>query len=561
MSKNNIEKKIIDSEDEIVNNMIAGGTSVIIAGMIGGFIGWILCIFASRPDIGFGATGYAIISTANSIIIILSAISGGFHQSISKYIAEGLVESKKKALDFSRAGSISTNIFGLIFFTFFIILSIISFSNSSDIYGFIYMFIGIALLLSFIRDNLIGNLAGIQKFNKIGMVNFLGALGGIFVGVLTLIFVPTPYTPIVFASQVMIFPLVQIIFSLIYSKKNLPYSVKSIYKKPSSWNISKKVLIYGLYSTIPQTILLGSIFWISTFFLGLFFSHSSTIVGISGIIIGYAGVMATISFFGWPQIPAVSAAKASNNQQLIDKLISQCFRTGFHVSIMFLVFYIGVSHAMLELFHTAEYLPGYLPFIILSISTTLIGLVFLIASMLIGLGKAKTAFLYISIIIISSLIITPILINFFLSIGNTNATLLAGPIGLLIPTLIMLPILFRYLPRFTNKPSKYYLTILIKGFVSVATANIISFFIENYIYPYNSFWNWVPTGFFLGIAVNLGIFMLLMCFLSALDTKDWELFNNVLGPLKIFTIIPQWISEHSPFYKPLEDNLKNNDQS
>ena len=205
--------------------------------------------------------------------------------------------------------------------------------------------------------------------------------------------------------------------------------------------------------------------------------------------------MTAVSLYGWPQIPAVSEAKAKNDQNLIDKLVSQCYKTGLNVSLMFLAFYNGLAHPILELFHGVAFLPGYFPFIMLSTTTTLIGLSFLISSMLIGVGEAKKAFLYISALIIGSFLFTPLFIFVFSIISGDSLVLMAGPLGLLVPVLIVLPFLFKNLPKFTSLSLKFYLSVLIKGYISVAIANIISYIIENYYYPYNTFWNGIPTGF------------------------------------------------------------------
>ncbi|MHA1229762.1 MAG: hypothetical protein ACTSPQ_03870 [Candidatus Helarchaeota archaeon] len=547
----------IDHEDQAVKNMITGGTTLIITGMIVGLFGWLTTIFVSRPDIGIGASGYAILGTANSMIIILGAISGGINQSISKFIAEKLVDSKDSALEYAKGSSLATNLFGLGMFIIFSLMSLIFYLNMSETYALIFLFVGISLFMVFFRDNLIGNLAGLQKFKTIGIINLVSIIGGVSMA-LSIYYIPYPYNRITFLAQVFTLPLSQIIAALIYGHKLFPYGVLNIYKLPKSFEIPKRISSYGLYCTIPQLILSGSIFWIQTMYYQMFFGPNDPVVGISAIVIGYAAVAGAISFYGWPQIPAVAEAKAMKNQTLIDKLVSQCYKTGFNVSITLLVFYVGLAHPILELFHTAEYLPGYVPFILLSFATTFIGLVFLIASMMIGLGLAKKAFIYIFILIITAFIITPLLIILFTGLGNKYLVLLAGPLGLMIPTLIILPLMFKYLPKYTNKTSKFYLMILIKGFLSVAAANITSYIIENYVYPYNTFWNGIPTGFLLGIVVNLSIFILLMCFLSALDDQDWELFNSMLGPLKFMTIIPRWISKNSPFYKKREDYNKEN---
>ncbi|MHA1312201.1 MAG: hypothetical protein ACTSQO_14900 [Candidatus Helarchaeota archaeon] len=534
-------------EDNAVANMISGGTSVMIAGLIAGLFGWIATVFVSRPDIGIGASGYALLSTANSMIIIISSLSGGINQSISKYIAESYVESKETALEYARASSLSMNIFGISILSIFMVISFLSFKFLTYIYGIIFLFAGLAIFFSFFRDNLIGNIGGFQKFKTIAIINFTGIIGGVTL-TLSIFYVPPPYNQITFLAQVFAVPLIQIIFALIFARRIFPYNVFSIYKLPSSWKFPVKISKYGFYCTVPQVILNQSIFWIQIMYYQMFFGPNDPIVGIAGILLGYSGVMGAINMYGWPQIPAVSEAKARNNQDLIDKLVGQCFKTGFNISIMFLVFYIGLAHPILELFHTAQYLPGYVPFILLAISATMIGIVFIIASMMVGLGRAKVAFIYILIIIISAFVLTPGLIILFSLYTNKYMVLFAGPLGLLIPTIFVLPFLFKSLPKYTTKPSKYYLFILLKGSVSVAVANITSYFIENFVYPYNTFLNGIPTGFLVGIGINTGIFIFLICFLSALDDQDWDLFKKFLGPLKFLTLAPEWLSKNSPFH-------------
>lgn len=95
--------------------MIMGGSLVLIAGLAGGMFGWLLGVFASRSDIGLGAAGYGIWSMANSVIITISCISGGFHQSFAKKISEALVTSKELAQNYTRSAFFISEIFGILF--------------------------------------------------------------------------------------------------------------------------------------------------------------------------------------------------------------------------------------------------------------------------------------------------------------------------------------------------------------------------------------------------------------------------------------------------------------
>ncbi|RLJ09512.1 MAG: hypothetical protein DRP15_03515, partial [Candidatus Aenigmatarchaeota archaeon] len=208
----------LEYEEAAVKNMLTGGTFVILAGLIGGIFGWLLGVFASRI---IGPSGYAIFTITNSFVLVISSISGGLNQSISKYVAEGLVSSKEQAILYSKSGTLSTTIFGILLFSIFLVISFISYLYGQILYMYIYLFIAIALLFAYLRDNIYGNLAGFKKFNPIAIINLISIIISVGFGFITLLYIPEPFKDILYASQVFIFVVVQYLLSIFYGKRFL----------------------------------------------------------------------------------------------------------------------------------------------------------------------------------------------------------------------------------------------------------------------------------------------------------------------------------------------------
>ncbi len=557
--------------------VVKGGSLVLISSLLAGTIGWIWGVLASRSDIGFGAAGYGIVSMANSVIISMLAISGGLHQSFSKKISESLVTSNDIALKYSRAGFKISQLFGFAFFIPLLILSIYFFINQDSLMGSIILTISIAMYLAFFRDNFIGTLGGIQRFDLIAIVNFMSMVGGISIGFLILFLVPPPENAILALITLITGPILQLFVEFFFLKKSLPFSLKSSIFGGTDRSIVIETLKYGLYCALPMVILNGSIYTLQTLFYSLFFRPGpaipipalqqlssflfpeSNIIGISAIFIGYAGVMNAVAVMAWPLVPALSEAKAisesatateeekSKNTLLIDDYVKSSFKTGFNLTSFFMIIYIGLSYSLLYLLHGPEYTIGYFPFIIQSVGVAFTGIVFLISAVLMGLGEGRKAAISIGTLLGTNIVLIPLFIILFKT-NNPNNSLYAGPISLLLASGVILIFTFHYLTKLTRNPRSYFLSVLGKGSLSVVVAILISFFIDKYLYPYHQ----NILSFLLGGVIVGVIYLFTMLFLAAYDEEDLKLMEG-FGPLSGFTKMARNIIRKSPFYKENED--------
>ncbi|MHA1299094.1 MAG: hypothetical protein ACTSO9_06575 [Candidatus Helarchaeota archaeon] len=549
-------------------DVVAGGGLVLISGLITGLFGWIWGVVASRSDIGFGAAGFGIFSMANSITLTLMAISGGFNQAFSKKISESLVVSNELAQKYSRSGFKIAHIFGFCFLIPLMAISVFLFIIQDSLLGVIFFSVAITLYLFFIRDALIGQLGGIQRFDLIAIVNFMIVFGGVLVGFLILFIVPPPENSILILIVLFTGPLTQIFVEVLLLRKALPYSLKSSIFGETNKEITSDTLKYGLYCILPMVILNGSIYMLQVIFYSMFFRPAptipiplfqklslllfpeSSIISISATLIGYASVMNAAAVMAWPLVPALSEAKAKNDQKSIDEFVLSTFRAGWNLTSFFIVIYVGLAYTLLYLLHGPEYTPGHIPFIIQSCAVAVTSLNFLISSVLMGLGEGKKAAIFISLLMISQIILIPILI-IILKVGNVYNALYAGPVALLIISSLVLLISFRYLLKFTNNTRSTYFSILGKGTISVLITITISFFIDFYLYPYYQ----NLTSFLIGAVILGGVYLLAMLFFAGYGEDDFKMLENFgLGK---FVKLARYITEHSPFYKEPEKTVKN----
>jgi O-antigen/teichoic acid export membrane protein len=306
------------------------------------------------------------------------------------------------------------------------------------------------------------------------------------------------------------------------------------------------VLKYGLYCIVPSIIFSGAILWIQSLWYSGFFGFAKALVSINGLIIGYASIVFAICQFGWAQIPAVAEAKAMHNYKLIDDYIKSSLHNGFNISAFLLVIYIGLSNHLLYLFHGDAYLIGHIPFVILTIAVAILGIEFLICSLLIGLGEGRKAAYLISVLTLIQIIIVPILIITFNSYFGTESTLFAGPVSLLTSSIIILPFAFHYLLKYTHNPPRIYRNILGKGTISIILTllcyAILEFTILTNINPI--------IGLIVRAAILLGFFMLFLLIFAGFTDVDLDFYEHNLGVLKVIVPGLRWLLHHSPFFEP-----------
>ncbi len=536
-----------------MDRLVTGGTYVLVFSLLAAVFGWLFTAVASREDIGVGSEALGYLVTATALHIMIMCISGGFHQALSKYISEALVESKEKALRYARAAFVVFIVIGVSLFSIFLGFSIAIFPNNPK-YGLVYGIMAIAFFLTLFKDIFTGNLAAIHRFDYIGIAFFFGGVTGAAVGFAILFLVPKSMNAPLLPLTIILNLVVMGLFLLYFMRKSMPYSLSSIVKGAPRKEIGQLVK-YGLYCTIPNIIFSAAILWIQNLYYAGFFGFESTIVSANGLIVGYAGIVFAINNFGWAQIPAVSEAKAQNNHILIDDYMENTLHTGFNLTAFFLVIYVGLSHILLNFVHGPEYLIAHIPFIVLTLAVALLGVEFLICTLLMGLGEGKKAAILISFLTLVQIILVPTLIAVLKSVygGEAAEALYAGPASLLISAIIVFPIALHYLKTRTQNPFRVYASILIKATLSIICTLLIYGLLDLTVFANTN----LLLGLVVRAAILFGLFSLFMLVFAGYNDKDLDMFEGI----KLFSPIVKamrWLLHHSPFYK---ENGKNENQN
>lgn len=519
--------------------------------MIAGVFAFIFGIVITRADIGLGQEAYGIFIMGQAIISIVGCITWGINQSIQKYVAEYLVTSKEEAESYARNGTIVIILFATITCILFIIGGILFFPVSPVI-GLILLIVGPTLLIMSLKDGILGNIAAVQRFDYVAVINAVLGVGLFIVGIPLVLFVIKP-NPVQLQNLAPLTVLgiccgviIQVLISWYYGRKCLPFKIEKLYKGEKNRRIMWKILKYGLYCAIPTIILSGSILWIPALLIPVVLGTTVLgfeVTGLFGVIVGYSVVILTISFMGWPMISAVSEAHAKGDQKLIDDYFRSNFKSSFNFIALFLTIYIGMSLPILGIFHGPEYMYGQLPFIILAIAVALLAIEFICCTVIIGVGEGRKASVVFSIITVSEIVLTIL----FLYIFPASILSYAAPIAILISSGIMFPFIPRLLKPHTSVP--FPRDTLWKCTVSLVVAIGVGVLIDTFLYSFMSL-----IGIVVGIIILGLVYFFCMLLLAGFDDDDFEMIYDSLktfnlGALTRVVKAAEAITHKSPFYK------------
>jgi len=549
-----VEIKIsVFKEGPSITKVVTGGGLTYILSMLGGTFAWIFGIIFTRSDIGLGQQAFGIFITGQAIIVLIGCFSWGINQSIQKYVSEYLVSDKNKAELYARNGAIGIIIFATCTCIFCITLGI-SLLKVNYIMALLLFFIGPTILLASFRDGMVGNIAAVQRFDNIAIINSMSTLGLFLLGIPLILFVikPQPAEEFVQLAPLTILGLscnyiIQIAISWYFSRKCLPFELKKLYRGSKDRHIMWKIVKYGFYCAIPTLIISGTVLWIPALLMSIMLG--TTTPGLYGVIMGYAMVILTISFMGWPMISAVSEAHAMDNRQLIDDYIRNNFKSSFHLIALLLTIYIGLARPILAVIHGPEYTVGQLPFIILSIGVSLLALEFICCTVIIGVGEGKKA----SFMVIATVLIEIFLTILFLYFFPLNVISFAAPCAILISSLAVFPLIPKMLKPYTS--FRLPRGTLLKGSISIVIAIGVGYLIDYFIFSFSSFF-----GIIIGLILLMIIYIFSMLFLAGYDEDDFKLINDSLDAfnikfLKHLLETGEKITHKSPFYKKSNKEL------
>ena len=533
-------------EGPSVAKVITGGSLTFLMAMIAGGLAWVFGIAFTYEDFGLGKDAYGVYITGQAIIVLIVCITWGINQSIQKYVAEFLVTDKEKAERYARNGTIIIIIFALVTCIINCTIGLLLFPYDSMI-GLLLLIIGPTILIISFKEGIIGNIAAIQRFDHVAVINACMALGLFAVGIPLIFFIKGQYPLDLYddMAPLTIFGLtvgyfIQFLVAWYYGRKSLPFEIKKLYAGPKDIRIMGKIFKYGLYCAIPTIILSGAILWIPALLMSFILGPATP--GLYGVIVGYSFVMLTISFMGWPMISAVSEAHAMGDQKLIDDYFRSNIKSSFNFIALFLTIFVGLSGSILALFHGSEFIEGHIPFIILSIGVSLLALEFICCTILIGVGEGRKASYVFIALTLCEIFLTVLFINLFpASIENYAPTS-----AILISSLIVLPIIPKLLKSHVTVP--FPKDTLWKGSMSVIIAIGVGFLINSF-FPFESL-----TGFVVGILILAGMYLLSMLLLAGYDDEDFEMIYDSLKTFKLTALTNaiktfQKITQKSPFYK------------
>ena len=534
-------------EGASVQKVITGGSLTYFLAMLAGIFAFIFGIIFTRADIGLGEESYGIFITGQAIIVVIGCVTWGINQSIQKYVAEYLVNEKEKAELYARNGTISILIFAIITCIICSILGIWLLSTNF-ILGLLLPLVGITIFVIALKDGIIGNIAAVQRFDYVALINACLSLGLFLLGVPIILFIIKPIPAPDFMQLVPLTILgifcsgiIQVILCWYFGRKCLPISVKDLYRGVKDFQIMGRVFKYGLYCAIPTIILSGTILWIPALLISGILG--ATAPGLYGIIVGYSTVMLTISFMGWPMISAVSEAHAKGDQKLINDYFRTNFRSSFNLIALILAIFIGLAKPILQIFHGSEYSYGQFPFIILAIGVSILALEFICCTILIGVGDGRRAsyfFITITIIEIGLTIL-------FLSCFPSNIVSFAAPIAILISSVSLFPFIPKLLKPHTEVPIPW--DSLLKGGISIIIALAVGFLINTFLFSFLSL-----LGILIGGIIHAVIYIFSMLFLAGYSDEDLEMIYSSLetfnlGALKPLVQVGEKIIHKSPFYR------------
>jgi hypothetical protein len=230
---------------------------------------------------------------------------------------------------------------------------------------------------------------------------------------------------------------------------------------------------------------------------------------------------------------------------------------GFNMTLFLVTIYIGISYIVLYLLHGPEYIFAQIPFILLSIAVAILGIEFLVCTLLIGLGEGKKAAILILSLTLIQIVLVPLLIIFLNNIFGIETTLYAGSSSLLISSIAILPIAFRYMIKYTRTPSKTYLAILGKATLSMILALSCFGLLEWLVFPHSLEIIDLAIGLVVRGAILFGLFIFFMLIFAGLNDADLDFYSKSVGPLHILIKPMRNLLHHSPFYH--EENKISND--
>ena len=509
---------------EAPQNFLASGLWQIVGTMLTALLTWLLVVFVSREDIGLSASGIGIFNTAVAIFAMFSLITIGMGKSTSQLVSAN-ISDKGIAFEHARNGTFASFLMGIVLGSLlvgcsFFIGSPLSFLDEMSLSTILFI-IGIVMLIAGIRDGLVGNLASVGEYDEIAKSGAVGALSQLIAGIIFILLIKNlnlPYSSIIFVFLIGI--IIQTLFTSRYLSK-LWFNTQ-VFRFNKVDRRFLKIMRQGFYFSITDIIPTGLLGSVIIIILLIFTQNDYEIVGSFSIISGYALGGLIVTGFAWPLITAVAEAYGRKDTKKIKYYFQLIGKIFFYLTFLVLTIDIGLSQGIISVFHGSEYLIGktniWIPFIVTICAYAIVGFEYIFCSILLGIGKSRSAAIYLGAIFLVIIGFTSLCLWFnFFSQPQLNASF-----GFLIGALIMFP----FLPYLMKKhiQQKLPFAIGIKSLAALLSTLVIAVIL---MWPPL---NLIPLSnggliFLMGIIVII-IYILLLITFGAISQEDFFLLER-----------------------------------
>lgn len=539
---------------------MAAGLWQIVGTLVGAILNWLLLVIISRGDVGLGASGIGIFNTALAIVGVFSILTAGMGKSTAQKVSENITD-KIVAFEHARNGTFAAILMGIILgsiliaFSFFIGAPL-SFRDDMSISTILFI-IGLMMFLTGLRDGLTSNLAAVGEYDEIAISFMIIPFVQLLSGFVFIFLIKDFSLPI---SSILIVYIIGLIAQALYLRKHF----RQLWFNAQIFRFTKvnqgflKIMRQGFYFAITEIIpggLLGSVIIIVL----LIFTQNTygyQIVGAYSVISGYSLGGLIVTGFAWPLITYVAEAYGKKDTARIKYYVDLIVKIFFYLTFLVITIDIGLSQGILSVFHGSQYLTGdtnvWIPFILVICGYAVGGFEYVLCSILLGVGKGRTAAIYLGALFLVTIGVT----CFCIGLNLFPQPQLNASFGFLISTLIMFPFLPFLIKKHIQQPMPFRIGLRsLSALLSTLLISVLLVWPPLYLIPLSN-----AGMIFLMVILLVIIYILLLIFFGAISQEDFRLLERKaeeyglkqsLDPLlsflrKIMRISPFCESEECP---------------
>ena len=380
-----------------------------------------------------GASGLGLYTLVFTIYMFgMQFAAFGIGAALTKYVAEHN-ENAKKIREFVSSGLIGSFSSGLIMGVLLYLFSNVIAINIFHSPEMVHLLKMTAVCFPFIalQKTALGTLNGLRKMNYFALVNIIQNVSVFALSIILVILFKMNVTgavlgfvaPTIFVS----------LFSL--------YFIKDFFEVPSKLfdTVSRELSWFGFYVVLTNSVGLILV-QIDSLLIGYFMGETE--VGYYAVaVVLVQGITLLPSAIQRVTTPAIATYHGKGEYESIRKLIKNTMLKTFLVTVFLSVLLAVFGKFLIGFLFTEEFLPAYIPLLILLIGYTIYALTISVGGALSSIGKVNIAFRISALCALVNIALNITLIPKFGLVGAASAT----SISLLISVIVVLAFLKKYI--------------------------------------------------------------------------------------------------------------------